>query len=403
MGVRVREMVSCPGCRYQQAAKNAACKKCGASLKGGKRGWWVFIAAAGKRKAKHVGSREAAFRVAEKVQARLSLGALDILEDKPEVSNVQKTAERWMEYLRPLRRETTLERYESVLRLHILPALGERPINSVQRPEVKDFLVRKLNDGLSRGTIELVRNVTSGLFNFAVDEEMIQNNPVAGVARRLNLGKDRRREQEDALSPEEARVFLEVCQRHHAEVFPFFQTAILTGLRLGELLALRWADVDFNSRFLMVQRTYRRGTFGPPKNGKPRRVDLSDSLEGTLRLLLAQRKREALKAGTTEINETIFPGPSGGPMEQNDIRRTLKKILRKAGLREIRFHTLRHSYASLLLSQGVSPVYVKEQLGHHSISVTVDIYGRWIRSGNRDAVNRLSEQVFASPAQVIKE
>jgi integrase len=87
-------------------------------------------------------------------------------------------------------------------------------------------------------------------------------------------------------------------------------------------------------------------------------------------------------------------------MEQNFIRRIFKRALKKAGLREIRLHSLRHTYASLLLSQGVSPVYVKEQMGHHSISVTVDIYGHWIRSGNRDAVNRLGEQITASHTQV---
>ena len=74
-------------------------------------------------------------------------------------------------------------------------------------------------------------------------------------------------------------------------------------------------------------------------------------------------------------------------MEQNFIRKVFKRILNKAKLREIRLHSLRHTYASLLLSQGASPVYVKEPMGHHSIFITVDIYGHWIRSGNRDAVN----------------
>ena len=92
------------------------------------------------------------------------------------------------------------------------------------------------------------------------------------------------------------------------------------------------------------------------------------------------------------INETA--------VAQNSVRYIFKRCLKKAGLREMRLHDLRHSYASLLLSQGTSPVYVKEQMGHFSISITVDIYGHWIRSGDRDAVNRLGEQITASHAQV---
>lgn len=89
----------------------------------------------------------------------------------------------------------------------------------------------------------------------------------------------------------------------------------------------------------------------------------------------------------------------GSPMEQNYIRRVFKRGLKKAGLREIRIHDMRHTYASLLLSQGVSPVYVKEQMGHHPISIAVDIYGRWITSGDRTAVNRLDEKPNETPAK----
>ena len=171
-------------------------------------------------------------------------------------------------------------------------------------------------------------------------------------------------------------------------------------LRLGGLLGAKWGDIDFNSHFITVQRTYRRGSFGRPKNGKTRRVDMADELEATLKGLLNLRKKEALERGKGEIEDIVFHDGTGRPMEQNFIRRIFKRALKKAGLREIRLHSLRHTYASLLLSQGVSPVYVKEQMGHHSISVTVDIYGHWIRSGNREAVNRLGEQITASHAQV---
>jgi integrase len=114
---------------------------------------------------------------------------------------------------------------------------------------------------------------------------------------------------------------------------------------------------------------------------------MSDHLIETLKGLYTARKREALKEGMGEVIDTLFHR-GGMPMEQNYIRRVFKRLLTKAGLREIRLHDVRHTYASLLLSDGASPVYVKEQLGHTSIQMTVDIYGHLIPSSNRERVNR---------------
>ncbi len=113
-----------------------------------------------------------------------------------------------------------------------------------------------------------------------------------------------------------------------------------------------------------------------------------DALADALAALLAQRKRECLKAGRGEPVPVVF-NKKGRHIEQNDIRRVFKRVLAKAGMREMRIHDTRHTFASLLLSGGVSPVYVKEQLGHSSIKMTVDTYGHLIPSSNRDAVNGL--------------
>ena len=126
------------------------------------------------------------------------------------------------------------------------------------------------------------------------------------------------------------------------------------------------------------------------KTRKSRRVDMSDQLLEEMRSLQTKRKREALAAGTAEIVETVFH-TDGVPTSQNTIRNIWKRLLKKAELRNMRFHDIRHTYASLLLSRGESPVYVKEQLGHSSIQMTVDIYGHLIPGGNRQAVNALDD------------
>ena len=122
----------------------------------------------------------------------------------------------------------------------------------------------------------------------------------------------------------------------------------------------------------------------------------------TLTGLYSKRQKEALSQGKGEVVEAIFHR-HGNPMEQNFIRRIFKRILTKAGIREMRFHDIRHTYASLLLGNGESPVYVKEQLGHSSIQMTVDIYGHLIPGSNRQAVNRLDTQPSATHTQPSKK
>lgn len=198
----------------------------------------------------------------------------------------------------------------------------------------------------------------------------------------------------DVLTKEEVNLFLESCKKLISEFYPFFLTACRTGMRLGELLALQWGDLDFNSSSIWVRRSYRRGRFTEPKNGKPRRVDMSEQLASTLREHFTREKKRALKEGLGEVPELMFHR-HGRVIEQNYIRRVFKRILRKAGLREIKLHALRHTFASLLLSEGESPVYVKEMLGHSSIQITVDIYGHWIQTKKEAGVNRLDT---AAPA-----
>ncbi|MBW1707651.1 MAG: site-specific integrase [Deltaproteobacteria bacterium] len=227
----------------------------------------------------------------------------------------------------------------------------------------------------------------SGVFNFAIDEETIKANPVSGITKRLELKRDRSRNV-DPLTVEELNLFLDTCNELVPEYYPFFLMAARTGMRLGELLAVHVGDLDFNSRFIWVRRSYRRGQVTPPKNGKERKVDMSDQLAESLKRHLTKAKKEALNRGTGEVPELLFRR-NGRVIEQNYIRRVFKRILTKAGIRDIKLHGLRHTFASLLLSMGESPVYVKEQLGHSSIQITVDIYGKWIQTKKEAGVNRL--------------
>jgi integrase len=274
-------------------------------------------------------------------------------------------------------------------------------INEIKRSEIRNLILNKSKAGLSRSMICLIRDVMSGTMGYAVEDELIPGNPVSGILKRLKLERDKRITVEP-MNEQEVALFLDTCTRHYREYSEFFLCAFRTGMRLGELLGLKWGDIDWNQKFIRVERSYKRGRFDKTKAGKARRVDMSDQLAASLRQLLINRKKEALREGRGEPIEHVFHR-NQKPMEQNHVRRVFKKVLVKAGIREMRLHDIRHTYASLLLSRGESPVYVKEQLGHSSIQMTVDIYGHLIPSSNRGAVNQLdSPQPSATYPQPVK-
>jgi len=369
--------------------------------------WWLFIDYKGKRKAKKFGrDKRKASDAAKQIEAKLVLGDFGLLEapasKKP---TFEEYANIWLEdYIRPLRRQSTYERYGDMLKRHVFPTFGKIPIDEIKRSEIRNLILKKSKDGLSRSMICLIRDVMSGTMGYAVEDELIPGNPVSGILKRLKLERDKRITVEP-MNEQEVELFLKTCFRHFNEYSEFFLCAYRTGMRLGELLGLKWGDIDWNQKFIRVERSYKRGQFNKTKTGKVRRVDMSDQLTASLRQLLTNRKKEALREGLGEPVEYIFHR-NQKPIEQNFIRRVFKRILLKAGIREMRLHDIRHTFASILLSRGESPVYVKEQLGHSSIQMTVDIYGHLIPSSNRGAVNQLDSPqpsaTYTQPAKIEK-
>jgi len=360
--------------------------------------WWIFIDHEGKRKAKKVGTdKKLAQEVAKKIEAKLTLGDVGITETGEKLPTFKEYSQTWLHgYIKPLRRETTFERYDFILKCYIYPsALAGLPIDKVARKDVRELLLSIHGRGLSKATVCLVRDVLSGVLNHAMDDEVIESNPVLGVVKRLQLSRDKKNEVEP-LTKEEVQLFLDVCRENRPDYYAFFLTAFRTGMRLGELLGLQWGDIDWHGRFIRVSRSFKRGRITPTKTGRARRVDMSNQLIEVLANLHTQRKKEALQAGRGNVESFIFHEKGGQPLSQNTVRNVFKRMLSKAGLREIRLHDTRHTFASLLLSDGQSPVYVKEQLGHSSIQMTVDIYGHLIPSSNRDAVNSLDSQTSDS-------
>jgi integrase len=353
--------------------------------------YWVFINHQGKRKAKKVGDKKTAEAIAAKIREKLKLGELKIGEEKKHILFKDYANEWFKKHVKIFCKYSTMKGYEICLNKHILPFFGSTTIDQIRRKDIKEFM---FSEGLSPGTVRNIKACLSGIFTSAVEDELVVGNPVARLGKQINKmikKKDPKRDI-NPFSREEVQLFLKTAEGYCIKYHPVFLCAVRSGLRESEVIGLQPCDLDFNDRFIEVRRSIVRGRITTPKNGKSRRVDMSLQLADVLRAHLHETKKETLKKGWKEPPQWLFYNDKGEPLDPNNLRkRYFYKCLEKAGLRRIRFHDLRHTFASLLISQGESLAYVRDQLGHHSIQVTVDIYGHLVPGANRDAVDKLDD------------
>jgi integrase len=301
-------------------------------------------------------------------------------------------------------KDSTFQEYQAVLNKHLYPIFGTRPLVKISRAMVRELIAVKQKEKLSQSTIRNILAPMRGMYNQAIEDGEAHANPAARVGKfnkRSGTGKTI-----NPLTREETQTLLAKARETVPAYYPLLLCAPRTGIREGELIALKGTDVDFRGKFIDVQRNISRGRVATPKSGKSRRVDMSSQLAEVLQAMLSQKRAAALQAemikpvgerrdAATIINEVmedwLFTTPKGARLEPSNLRKVFNKLLTAAELRRVRFHDLRHTFATLLIGQGESLVYVRDQLGHHSIQITVDTYGHLVPGGNRQAVDRLDE------------
>jgi len=195
------------------------------------------------------------------------------LDKKEEVPTFKEYGNVWLEtYVRQVRRASTYRRYREVLTNYGYPDLGSLPVDKIKRGEVRDILLKIMAKGLSKSSVSLAKDCISGVLSHAMDGELITTNPTIGLTKHLQIQRNKV-EHVDPLNRQEVTLLLETCLKLYPEYYPFFLTAFRTGMRLGELLALQWGDIDFNGKFIQVERSYKLKQTTPTKTGKSRRVD----------------------------------------------------------------------------------------------------------------------------------
>ncbi len=325
---------------------------------------------------------------------------------------------KWLEGMEGVVKRRTLRSYCKTLEYHVYPTLGGAQVQKLQRAQIKALLIDKLTKlrggdrpkrPLSRSSVRIILATIRGLLNEAIEDRLIRVNPAARLGEKLRLVQPKRIRQEEikAFARKQLAAFLAgaVTEPTSGRYAPLFHTLAFTGMRLGEGLGLQWHDLDFDQDKIRVSRAFSGGRLeDTPKSGASRTVDMSLQLVETLRRLETERKAEKIRRGWTDLPPWVFVTEAGTPLDESRVRKVFAKVLKKVKLPgHFSPHSLRHSYASILLAEGEDLVYVQEQLGHASIAVTVDTYGRWLPKKGRGGWDRLEEQVVAETAKMVAE
>ena len=362
--------------------------------------WWIFIHHQGRRRAKKIGDRETAERLAKEIRQRLARGELRLPAAETETVRTYSTA--WLTDVALTLKTSTLRFYRDNLENHVWPVLGAVPVARVDRTHVKQLLVALRGKGLRPTTVTGILRTLSTVLSEAVEDGRLPANPAlrpGRLRRQLRDPNAPRRPAVDPYTREEVALLLETARTQLGTWYPFLLCALRTGLRLGELRALEWGDLDWRQRFVRVERNFVEGKLTTPKSGRSRQVEMSLQLRAVLRLWRRQQRAAWLKAGRS-LPALVFPSAAGTTLDDANIRKAMLLIVTKAEVRRRRsiIHVLRHTFGSLLIQQGESLAYVRDQLGHASIQVTVDVYGHLVPGGNRGAVDRLDDDVtFRNP------
>ncbi|MBO0792087.1 MAG: site-specific integrase [Ktedonobacteraceae bacterium] len=336
----------------------------------------------------------------KEVQEKLRV-ALHQQQEGTLITTPQQTVKQYLHYwLEEVQRESirdrTYERYEEIVRLHLVPTLGSHPLQKLTPQHLQTFYNKKRKEGLSSTTVNTIHNVLHKALDTAVQWRLISHNVCD-----LTKPPRRRRFEIQPLNQEQLQQFLAAVAGHPQETL--FVLALATGMRRGELLGLKWRDVDFETGILHICRVLTRiPTKFPgkgfieaePKTEKSRRGILLAPF--ALEVLRKHRVRQIEmkpQAGLRwQEHDYVFCTSIGTHLNPDrDVLVPFKKVLQQAGLPLVRFHDLRHSAATLLMSKGVHPKVVQEILGHSNITITLNIYSHVLPPMHQGAIAKLNE------------
>ncbi len=337
------------------------------------------------------GTRDGLTQTQAEAELRRIMGEVAAVPNRGERITIEDAARALMEQRRAAgRKRSTVENYESIVVNHIVPFFRSRTVDRIERRNVEAYGADLARKGLSPNSRVNNLNLLSSIFELAVLRGWAVGNPVRGVTRPRggSAGPDIH-----YLTMEEVEAVLRAIPDDELGRVerPLYLAAVMTGMRKGELLGLRWSDVDWEARRIRVRRSYVRGEFGPPKSRRSSRsVPLTDRLGGELQRLF----------DATSFNDDralVFAHPAsrvpGTPLDGSRVLKRFKQALVRAGVREVRFHDLRHTFGTRVAAAGVPMRTLQEWMGHRDFATTL-VYADYEPSEHEVA---WAEQAFAAP------
>ena len=295
----------------------------------------------------------------------------------------------WLESVKPSLRPSTHLRYEQLVRIHALPYLGKLSITRVKPDHLQRLYADRLEAGQSPASVRQLHAVLHRAFRQATRWGLVGRNVADLVSAPRVAPSDMQ-----ALTPDQARALLDAAAGDRLEAL--YVVAVSTGMRQGELLGLRWQDVNMDSSTISVRKTLQRTSEGhvlaDPKTTQSRRhVGLTTTALQALQRHRVQQNKERLRVGAAwQDLDMVFSDPVGGFIKEWNLRKqSFLPLLQRAGLPIIRFHDLRHTAATLMMGRGVHPKIVSEMLGHSQVSITLDLYSHVTPTMQREATDAM--------------
>ena len=315
---------------------------------------------------REVGTRQGLTKAQAERELRRTMDEVRSVSTAERVS-LDEAGERYLRHLEAVRarKRSTVQDYEIMLRRHLVPFFGDGALDRVTSDDVATYVQMKRRMGLARQTVVNQVNLLHGVCAYALRRGWVSVNPVVGVERPPPQNRD---PDIRFLSVDELEALLRAVPDDSLGQMEgaLYLTAAMTGLRQGELVALRWQDLDWSAGIVRVRRSFSRGELGTPKSRRSSRaVPLADRVAAELE---RHFQRSAFQADA----DLVFAHPqTGNPYDASRLRKRFKRAVATAGIRDVRFHDLRHTFGTRMAASGAPLRALMEWMGHRDLATTL--------------------------------
>ena len=370
----------------------------GSVNKDNKTGKWFYILELGKdENGKRKQKKKRGFKTKREAQQALVAAENELINGTYVInpSNV-KYREYSLEWYKTKKNTVGLHMQQLIqilLTKHILPKFGNMEISKISPIDIQSFINQLAEDGYSTETIIKIHNVVRNSLEHACDLGLIKSNS----AIKIKLPKRAKKAKIEVWNKNEVNIFLRTAKDDR--YFILFHLAITTGMRQGELLGLRWKDVDLEKGILKIAQTLshdgKEFLEGAKTKSSIRTIPIPDTTKKMLNKHKISISKEKMELGSDYSDfDLVICTKLGTPLNPANVRRTFSRLIKLSGVKSIRFHDLRHTHATFLLSEGVNVKVISERLGHSNTKITLDTYSHILPTMQQDAINKLNDLII---------